>query len=132
MTLSDQLAPVLTLAKRKGVEVVPGWLRISKRGAFNHRDYGTWFSAETSESIITGSLSAWLAGQGIAVTSVLPPFDIKAKWSVSGMMVPCPQNASGYSTYLRGTDSYLSALLAAATARLGEMPSSAPASKEHP
>lgn len=113
MNLADQLAPVLALAAEKGVEVVPPWLYYDEHDKEwkDGDSYGVFeTSGRSAALIVTGSLSAWLAGQGIAV--VYDP--ITSKWTVLNL-------SKGWSRDLSTTD-HLSALIAAATARLAELP----------
>ena len=143
MTLSNQLAPVLTLAKRKWQEVVPGWLqpeanppgywwdtRFYPKG--NKRATHVPIHPDAAALIVTGALSKWLAGQGIAVVYI--PGDTEVG-PADGWFKLTANMGVGIDR-LDATD-FLSALIAAATARLGEMPDaaaadSATASKEPP
>jgi hypothetical protein len=114
---ADQLAPLIALAAKKGVtDLVPGWLRpgvcawyIKSGDPLNMDNYTDLPDADSF--IVTGSLAKWLAGQGWAV------YGYGDEWfrSFDGRM----------KQRLRTATDFLSALIAAATARLNEMPDAA-------
>lgn len=119
MNLADQLAPVLALAAEKGVEVVPGWLRPWSGIETKWHDARPYngcclvgLKDDAAALIITGSLSAWLAGQGIVVCQM---------WDGGGVSWFMYRDG-GHGWSPPDADSHLSALLAAATARLAELP----------
>ena len=140
---------VRELAGRKGVtDLLPPWFK----RLHEDQEYGpgwcdtegeNFLSPDAAALIVTGSLAKWLAGQGIAVA---PPCGVSSNpssafcWQMVRTGVnSASQKPIGPVAIRKREDigDYLTALIAAATARLGEMPpaaaaDSATASKEHP
>lgn len=110
---ADQIAAVERVrekAGRKGVEVVPDWLRNVSFMWKDTRIADGWMEPDAAALIVTGALAKWLAGQGIAVVSSYGLVEWVAYKSWERQWVD-----------LRATD-HLSALLAATLARLDELP----------
>lgn len=113
MNLADQLAPVLALAAEKGVDLgIPAWFKFDAESKWwCDSDPRNWLSPDAAALIITGSISAWLAGQGIAV------------WLDESVWCWSERDADGgIITIPTGATDHLSALLAAVLARLAELP----------
>lgn len=116
MTLSEQIAPVLVLARKKWQVVVPEWLQPEAKSDYwwdarlypkgNERSTHVAIHPDAAALIVTGALAKWLAGQGIKV------FRYANIWHIErGLIGEWP-----------AATNHLSALLAATNARLDELP----------
>ena len=125
---TDQLHHLQALSARKGVtDLLPEWLQFWHWGWTDVRKHRT-IPDEDRALFVTGSLSKWLAGQGIAVVRQIPGVETAVVGLMFGAGKPAgPWTVEGWgwkgSRHLclpMDTD-MLSALIAAATARLEEM-----------
>lgn len=101
-----ELAAVREKAKRKGVDLLQA-NTLEFNGCAGWIAQGYYIPKETASLIVTGSLSKWLAGQGIKV------YRKHERWCF---------DYGSFRTVLNDATDHLSALLAATNARLDELP----------